>query len=292
MANGTQEQSVVDGLLEFTDQDEGERLENDDGFGEDDAPEEGDGAGKPDGEKPKAEVEDPPAEDKPKDLEAELATLEKRFKDTQRSWHEEHQGRLDSDKRLADMQAQLDALSAKKDAGEQGDGEESWLSQSERGLLAKIEARIDKLAAAMEAQQEREGARQWDAAEKPVKEAHDDYDDVVYSVFKPAYDKDEALQAEFREAGGTPQAAYEIGQRLKETQEMLKDPVAYREKLKNELKQEAEKGTQGGEDGEPSAGMTERPKPLAGVNSQSPKKGAKAPFPSAYGVLDEVFPSG
>lgn len=224
------------------------------------------------------------------DIAARLEAMEKRFKDTQRSWHEEHQARLEAEKRLAER-----SKTAPPDAGPDSDPEtedDSYLTPGERARLRKI----DELAAAIETltkkQEERAKVEAWEAAAAPVRDEHDDFDAVVNEHFQEAWEKDPAIQQEFQEAGGTPEAAYTIGARIRDLAEITKDPESYKARLREELLKELGQPSNGNGNGKKHPtpqGVPRKPEQrLAGRTSRGPATVPKRE-PTSDEALDELL---
>lgn len=224
---------------------------------------------------PAGDDDDGPAEqgDDIASLKAQLDNLTKRFTDTQRSYHQERQARLDLEKRLGSVAPQ----SPDGQPAGDGDAEESYLTPREREMLADVK----EVKRMLREQQEQQAVAAWDRAADKVRGKHDDFDDAV-AQFQSAWESDAAgIRDEFAKDGGTPEAAYRIGSRLRDTAEMLKDPQAYREKLKAEILAEA------GQNGNNGGGHPQQHK-LAGRTSRGP---ARTPVqdPSEDDVLDQTL---
>jgi hypothetical protein len=69
---------------------------------------------KPEEKKTEVQKEAPPTELKPEEKPKD-DVVEKRLKDTQRSWHEEHKARLDAERREAELQSRLERIEKKLD---------------------------------------------------------------------------------------------------------------------------------------------------------------------------------
>jgi len=219
---------------------------------------EDDGEPEPESEDPAPE-EAPDAEDsasskKLDDLLKQIETLDKRYKDTQSAYTKGQQRIVELEKKLEEASDDYFA----EDDNEDGD------SRVKDALAEKVD-RIEALLA----------QQRWEMTEVAVKKEHDDYDAVVYETLLPELEKNTELAEQYRAAGGTPEAAYKLGRELKERQEILSDPAAYREKLKKELLE-----TQAKEEPE----EQELPDVEAGTANS-----AKAILHNPGSVLDELF---
>jgi hypothetical protein len=65
---------------------------------------------------------------------------------------------------------------------------------------------------------------------------------VVYEKLYPAMEKDPSLKEKFQQAGGTPKAAYELGKKISEREEVIQDPEAFKEKIRKEILEEMKGG--------------------------------------------------
>lgn len=164
----------------------------------------------------------PPAEDpRIKELEEKTANLEKRLHDTQAA--------------LTRSRQQAKAKPAPKpeadeEAGWFDDEEEPEEQPSEQPEKqpetppaapdSELKATVDELKESQRRMEEREAVRRWDAAEAPVREKYPDYADVVDKSLIPAINANDEraqfLMAEFRKNGATPEAAYKVGQMLRQ----------------------------------------------------------------------------
>jgi hypothetical protein len=196
-------------------------------------------------------------------IEAENKRLEKRFKETQADWTRKNQELIDARKKLEELQAAAGSGKAGDKSDDDDDASTSYLTPKERKLLEKQAEVIERLEKRLEDQHRQTAVKEWEQREAAFKKGKEDYDDIVDS-FQRRWENDEALKREFVEAGATPEAAYKIGKRLRDLDEMSKDPEAYKERLKQELRAELEGDSDNG-------GRQRFVKPLASVASKPPK---------------------
>ena len=179
------------------------------------------------------------------ELMADLERAEKRVKDNQNNWQEEHQARLALEKRLAELEAAKPSTPS-DDKSDKSELDEDSFFDDPVAAIRKIREEQRKLqeeqAAAMQAEIQRLREEQWrkDMArqEAEMRAQHEDYDAVVTEFLTPQMKEDSTLQAEWQRRGGTASAAYELGRVLKERAEIRENPDAYRERLREELLKE------------------------------------------------------
>jgi hypothetical protein len=235
-----------------------------------------DHAGNPDDD---AETE--PGDDDPAELKKQLATLNKRFKDTQANWTKEHQARLDLEKTLKDAEAKAAAAGAKK--ADDGWGDDNPGDTQAIGTTTQIEKDVAEIKAALSESRKAERLARWEVEEAKTKQAHADYDEVVYGLLEPELKKNPDLQKKFQEKGGSPEEAYKLGQELLEAQlEAL--PKAIRERIKTKDVGDTDTGN----DDQP-ATRTRKPSTLDDVPGV--RTGGKKATDDMVGgsVLDEVI---
>jgi len=193
-------------------------------------------------------VEEPEAEKET--AESKETDWEKRFKDTQATYQKEHQ-------KLLELEKKLEELENKKE-----------LTPEESKLLND-----DKVKELIEKTRQETAQLNWEKFENFFKDGKDDYDTVVYEVFEPEVRRNPALMEEFKAAGGTPKAAYELGQKVKLQQEILSDPAGYKNKLMQEvmemLKKEGATGNKVNATAEDSEVKQEKVQTLSDINSQA-----------------------
>ncbi len=220
-------------------------------------------------ESTEAKAEEGEKEAEPDPTDERLSNLEKRFKDTQRSWHTEHEAKLKLEKELQELRE----ASAEKPADFSqifGDPDDPMVQAF--GQLSSTVEGLKESFHEQQAQAKQQAAlREWEKAEAPLKGEHDDYDTVVSEIFSDAFEKDERVKQEFLEKGGTPQAAYEIGQRLQSVRELEQDPSGFIEKLRQQVREEMTSGQEVDTraPGEPEVTKSQKGKTLASMNSQT-----------------------
>ena len=229
-------------------------------------------------DKGKEDAPDPNKEDERDsriaELEAELAKSDKRFRDNQGSFTRSQQENAKLKQELADLKAE-------KAADEDNDGKD-WFDDNPDAeaeekkdknnpeVDEKTNQRIQNLEADAQKRAEQEAINKWEAAEAPVKEKHDDYDEIVYKTLEPELETNPALFEEFQKKGATPEVAYEMGQALY----AVRNP----EEVKEKLRVEAEKKNKTND--------PQKKIPLS-PNSQAPN-GSDAGNPESD-ILDDVF---
>jgi len=176
-------------------------------------------------------------EAKCKELEAkhkdELEKAEKRIKDNQASFHQEHQTRLGLETKLTEAQSKLDTLKSKKENLDEQAA--AAFEEGDKVLFKQLKEKIDGLETQIKQKEEDIESRilQKIAKERQIKDTenfvkdHPDYYDVVNKAFKEGSPEWESQCKAWRERGGTAQAAYEIAQAIIEQQEYLKDPQGF-----------------------------------------------------------------
>ncbi len=179
----------------------------------------------------------------------EIARLEKRIHDNQAAYTKEHQERLRLEKRIAELEKDKSTQPEKKPSENQNE-EEDWFSGDEtqeqendkpqeqsQTDQKKINERLDSLEQRLEQERQEEALKRWDAASEEVKKNHDDFDEVVYEILAPQLEDNPQLQAKFQEMGGTPEAAYKLGQVL----ETVSNPEKAKERIRKEIESETKK---------------------------------------------------
>jgi len=195
------------------------------------------------------------------ELQAQNEKLDKRYKDTQASYTKGQQ-------QIAELQKKLESKEDSYFA------EEEISSGEETPQLESLRKEIEDMRADLARQR-------WEVAAAPVKAAHDDFGEVVEELLATALETDAALAERYAEMGKTPENAYKLGKELKEKQEILRDPEAYREKLKQQLMEEL-KSTE-----EPSE--KKKPAPELPDTDMGTDNSAKGAAPPEGSVLDELF---
>lgn len=166
-------------------------------------------------------------------LKGEIETLNKRLHDTQASFHRVSEER-------AAMQRELDELKKREE------GDDDWFSQEDAQRKQELEAEISKADKALDENKSAlEDARlkaaeiTWDIAAAPVAAKHKDFEELVYDFLGAKLDAqngDPIIRAAWqKEADKSPAKAYDFAKRLKLQEEILKDPDAYKKRLREEI---------------------------------------------------------
>jgi len=199
---------------------------------------------------------------------------EQRYKDTHKTYNEEHRQLLDAQKRINDLEANYTALTKAQTATPvlDDDDSEEFLKKIEEvsqddpveaiKLVAQHHSGLSKelLEQNMVKIQEQLRQQKLDIEQEIMRERHSDFDEVVTDYLVPQMQENPAIVQQWTNAGGTARAAYELGVNLKKSQDILKDPEAYEKRLRQKIEDES-KGKKGKDDG----GTTT----LADVNSRT-----------------------
>lgn len=177
----------------------------------------------------------PPAQDDSEviRLRNEIETLNKRLHDTQNSFHRASEER-------ASMQRELEELKKREN------DDEDWFSTEDEQRKQVLEAEISKAdevigksQTSIEEAQLQAAEITWDIAAAPVAAKHQDFEELVYNFLGARLDSekgDPIIRAAWqKEQDKSPANAYAFAQRLKMQEEILKDPVAYKERLRSEI---------------------------------------------------------
>jgi hypothetical protein len=151
-------------------------------------------------------------------LRKENENLNKRLKDTQRSLTQKSE-ELKNARKHEDVADSVE---------ESPDEDDDWFSDSEKEDKSQTDSSLEDLQSKLNSQaeelrqlkefQEKQFNQQalsaWQKAEQPIIEKYPDYSEIVDGPFLDAINKGgktgEFLMQEFREKGGTPEAAYEV----------------------------------------------------------------------------------
>ena len=188
-----------------------------------------DGKGKKD-EKPDASSEESKENesDKPdnKDLQSELEKIEKRRKDTEKAYQAEHQARLKLEKELDEAKKQKESSQEEDDdddddenllfdVDDPDDEEGNDSDKEEKPTDDSVKAELDEVKQKTEELEKKQALEIWERASDKVREKHTDFDEVVYDHFYKSFEASPKIQEEFRKKGSTPEAAYELGLKIK-----------------------------------------------------------------------------
>lgn len=158
---------------------------------------------------------------------------EKRFKDTQKAFQEEHKENLELKRKLEEIEAQN---KEPEPQSEPAYTDEEFAKDFDEDPKAAIEKKNASIKAEMEASVQQQIARgKMEAAEEAFKESHPDYDDVVNTQFIEDLKTNSALQEKWTQNGRSPKAAYNLAKQINESKAFLDDPAAAREALKQEI---------------------------------------------------------
>lgn len=237
------------------------------------------------------------------DKDDRIAQLEKRYSNQSAEWTKEHE-------RVQSLENEIELLKQSikepKPADEDIVGDEDFLAEfrkrKEEDPVDAMEFAIErqsqvmskqmaKLAKDNETLQDSIANERLKVQEDLMRDQHKDYDDVI-DVFTPVLKDNPAVMKKWQEAGGTAKAAYDIGLQIKEHEEFLKDPGAFKQKILDEANKSADgEGDDGDGNGEADTGKTGNGSTLSKVNSKgSPPKSEKGYIPSdpIDGVLNEI----
>lgn len=180
------------------------------------------------------------------DLQTKLEKAEKRFHDNQSSYTRSQQENSELKKEISELKDRLSELEGKTSNSSDTD-DKDWFDDNEEENADPEKDKANKpvvdeetnerIAALEEKTRQDEEARAlaaWNEAEAPVKEKHDDYKKMVNEILEPELEKNPVLFEAFKEKGGTPEVAYEMGLALF----AARNPEEYKEKLRIELENE------------------------------------------------------
>jgi len=177
---------------------------------------------------------------------------EQRYKDTHKTYNEEHRLLLDAQKRITELEANYTAASNAQTAPPvlDDDSSEEFLKKIEEvsqddpveaiKLIAKNQSSLGKefLEQEMAKIQEQLRQQKLDIEQEMMRERHSDFDEVVTDYLVPQMQENPAIVQQWTNAGGTAKAAYELGVTLKKSQDILKDPEAYEKQLRQKIEEE------------------------------------------------------
>ena len=219
------------------------------------------------------------------EVQSKLDIAEKRRKDSERTYQEEHQRLLEAEKQRLELEAKLqqfEETKRKADIEQQvkaDEGIKTLLEQAKEkweddpltameflaeGLATQNAA---KTASVEEAVNKRfEELRQADMVrqETTARATHTDYDEVVNDGFITKLQSDAKTYAAWQERGGTAEAGYQLGKELKDFEDYTKDPEAFFKQ-----REEARTGTE-------TTTTSSEPTSLSGIGSKPVKKGEAA----------------
>lgn len=168
-------------------------------------------------------------------LKTEIENLNKRLKDTQTAFHKNAEENKKLKKELGD-------LKTKKDKND------DWFSDEDKSRAAELEKRIeanDSANTAVEKQAKELEVEQlnvkWEMEAAKVEIEHKDFKDLVYNVLAPmltpdSKEFDAVIASQYNKLSDkSPAAAYAFAKKVSEQQEFLKDPEAYKAKLRMEV---------------------------------------------------------
>jgi len=170
---------------------------------------------------PKAQDQEPEG-DSPADPPA--TDWEKRFKDTQKSFNQERQARLDLERKFNEFQQAQEA--GKVTAQQKQDADailkkleadfENDPSGATKEAIRQVQQMVNQVKEAQQqtrAEMENARAAEWSRKEAAFKANHPDYDEIVTQEFVNELMGSETLRAQLANAGGTVEAAYELATR-------------------------------------------------------------------------------
>lgn len=175
-------------------------------------------------------------------LRQEIEKLNKRLHDTQAAYHEK-----------SELLAQRERLLAERERYDRREtDDDDWFSDDDKRQQADIDSQLKELdgrlkesdARVMESSQEDANAA-WDRESERVRREHADFDKVVYDfIGEKCFPEDESkVDPNVRRLydglkDKSPQSVYDLGRRLMEQDEMLSDPKAYRQRVRDEVMRE------------------------------------------------------
>lgn len=186
-----------------------------------------------------------PTETQPKSEQAKeeddpVALAEKRRKDSETAFNEEHKARLALEKKFAELEAKLTAPAteaAQPQATTQPTAEdltkevlEKWEDDPSEAIKFLTQKLTTKQSAELESMRQELVARELDTQEAQAKQVHSDYDEVM-EFLVPKMKESPTLHSEWQQKGGTAEAAYKIGKEKMEYELYAADPEAFKRKL-------------------------------------------------------------
>ena len=180
----------------------------------------------PKGDTHPAKEEDNPLQQKIHELETKLEASDKRVRDNQTSYHQEHSIRLELEKELAELKKKNDTddgfgfLDDDEDDPDKKKGQKIDVEKIKKDVANEVSQQVSQSLS----------EQRWNEAEEKARSTHGDYDDVIDKYLLPELEGNAPLAAKFREMGGNPEAAYKLGQMIKTRQEFESDPDAYLER--------------------------------------------------------------
>lgn len=238
---------------------------------------EAEGSGKKEGEGAEGDADPDSDRDSGEDLKAEVARLEKRMKDNQASYTREHQKVLELERQLTALRSKRKASEADDDDGDgygwfadEEEGDDEGEGADDNGKPDPIQERLDRIEQKLEEAKQQEALAAWKQKEDAFRAEHPEYDDLVDQFVVPEFERNPEAKKKWQADGASPEKAYELGRKLKLAREILDDPEAYEERLKQRIMGK----------GEP-----RRPARVSG-NSAPPPPADKG---TGGSVLDEVF---
>jgi len=170
---------------------------------------------------PEAEAKEPETQEQEPDI------SEKRRKDAERAYQKEHQARLELEKRLAEIEL------AQKQAAQNLEDEELRAKMEEDPIKFIVEQnrKIREMEATAEQKVQQALANERFAREEAeFAEKHQDYFEVV-EAFHQDFGLDGRLRPKWDEAGGTPEAAYNLARQEMAVKQLREDPKAFEERV-------------------------------------------------------------
>lgn len=188
--------------------------------------------------------EDDPRDSRITELKAELATANQRFHANQGSFTRGQQKISKLEKDIEDLKAEKLADKDDEDIDFFDDDEEDKDKDNpDKDKIPQVDEATDQRIQNLESDAEKraidEATDKWNTAEVPVKEVHDDYDEMI-NIIEPEIKSNPALYDEFMKKGATPEAAYEMGQSLY----AVRNPEKVKEALRVEAEQETKTKSQ------------------------------------------------
>lgn len=182
---------------------------------------------------PPADGSVPPAT--PQKTEGGNHDYEKRFKDTQKAFNEEHQKRIELERNLNELKAQVQQFTQRSDAGETTAKQDKTVEdalkefnemfeEDPKAAIEKALKHITKLtgnvreearAEAVQAAEITARQRQIEASEKAFRKEKPDYDQFVDEAFINRLRSSAELHQQWQKNGGDAPAAYELARREK-----------------------------------------------------------------------------
>lgn len=185
----------------------------------------------PEPAEPGLEPEPTASDPEPEDWAARFEAEEKRRKDSQKSFQDEHQARLQLERELAELRQKAETAEPEVD----DEFDEDAFYEDPAAALKMLQKQARESAAESQRQT---AALRMELLEEKERSKHSDYDDLVSDFLVSEMHKDPLIQAQWRKAGGTPEKAYEMAKRLRALSAPADSTSETREEMEARIRKE------------------------------------------------------